>query len=101
MKKTFLLVCFLLFGAVIVPGISFAAVEGLPAGMKPLKRNTAVPLTKSECQSLGGVIGDEGVADVCGGKGLCTTTVKGSLYPVCITEMKSGAKIPKATDKTQ
>jgi len=101
MKKTFLLVCFLLFGAVIVPGISFAVIEGLPAGMKPLKRNTAVPMTKGECQSLGGEVEYIGEQRWCGGKGLCIVQQKDSALGACITEVKPGAKTPKATDKTQ
>ena len=101
MKNTLLLACFLLFGVVIFPGVSFAVGEGLPTGMKPLKRDTTVPLTKSECQSLGGRVEHEGEQKYCGGKGMCVVEGKDSVYGSCVTAVKPGVKPKAKTDKTQ
>lgn len=79
-------VCPVVFALVFFP-VAALAVDALPGGVKPLNRNAAVPLTKSECEALGGDVEHEGDSKYCGGKGMCVVDTKGSIYGSCITQV--------------
>lgn len=97
MKKVTLLLCSALFG-ITVSATVVTAIDDLPKGTKPLKRNEAMPLTKSECQTLGGNVEHEGELKYCGGKGMCVVQTKDSIYGACVTEMKAKPKAKAKTD---
>jgi len=97
MKKASLFISSLLLGITLAATVA-TAIDDLPKGMKPLKRNEAVPLTKSECQGLGGEVKHEGEQEYCGGKGACVVQTKTSAYVACVTEMKPKPKAKAKTD---